>query len=83
MLQKGIVVVSRAGRDRGRLLVVVGAKDGRVLCADGKKRKLLSPKPKNISHISGIDAFIDLSSVKTDRDLRRQLALVAHTQNER
>ncbi len=47
----GKVVLSSAGRDKGKLFVVLGA-DGRyVYVADGKKRKMCAPKKKNIRHI--------------------------------
>lgn len=48
----GQVVVSRAGRDAGRPLVVVGiAGDRFVLVADGELRKVSNPKKKNVRHL--------------------------------
>ena len=47
----GMVVISSAGHDDGGWFVVTGA-DGRyVYIADGKERRLASPKKKNIKHI--------------------------------
>ena len=43
-LKTGTVVISKAGRDKGRALAVVGQADGYVLVADGKERPLSRPK---------------------------------------
>jgi len=51
-LQPGQVVCSTAGRDKGRLYVVVGILDSRyVTVADGELRKVENPKKKNIRHL--------------------------------
>lgn len=48
MLEYGEVVFSAAGHDKGSFYAVVGAgEDGSPLIADGKRRKLVSPKRKN------------------------------------
>ncbi len=45
MLRRGQVVLSLAGRDKDRLMAVLGeAPDGGVLVADGKERPLQRPK---------------------------------------
>lgn len=49
----GDVAVSTAGHDAGLLLVVVAGIDGKyVLVADGKHRKLIAPKKKQMQHLS-------------------------------
>ena len=51
----GSVVVSLAGHDAGLLLVIVAGIDDRyVLVADGKRRKLISPKKKKMQHLNVI-----------------------------
>jgi ribosomal protein L14E/L6E/L27E len=53
MLQLGQVVVSKAGRDQGRFMMIVGfAEDNTLLLADGSLRKLETPKRKNIKHVA-------------------------------
>lgn len=48
----GSVVLSKAGRDRGRYFVVVEKLDGQyVALADGDLRKLQNPKKKKIKHL--------------------------------
>ena len=48
----GMIVTSRAGRDKGRAFVVVGrAGDEQVLLVDGKLRLAAKPKRKKLKHI--------------------------------
>ena len=71
-IKAGSVVISSAGHDKGRLMLVVGADGGRGLGADGKERKLGSPKKKNIRHIRGTLSLIELEGL-TDKRLRQTL----------
>ncbi len=52
-LRSGAVVVSTAGRDRGRAFLVVGLGDeGRyALVVDGQLRRVAKPKKKNPRHL--------------------------------
>jgi len=52
MIEKGCVVISTAGRDRGKLFIVLDVTDENYcLIADGKLRRLQSPKKKKIKHL--------------------------------
>ena len=74
----GSVVLSSAGHDKGRLMLVVGADSGRILVADGKERKLRSPKKKNIKHVRGTLSSIELEGL-TDKRLRQTLGKLSAT----
>lgn len=50
----GNVVRSTAGRDKGRLYIVVAVAANRIMVADGQKRTLAAPKPKNPLHLQYI-----------------------------
>jgi len=69
---KGSVVRANAGRDCGGYFVVTDADDKYCFIADGKSRKLGSPKRKNIKHISLTDSMIDINDI-TDKKLRTLL----------
>ena len=71
-LLKGSVVMVEAGRDGGKFFAVVEADEKYCLIADGKSRKLVSPKRKNIKHIRVTDSMIDLNDI-TDKKLRNTL----------
>lgn len=66
---RGLIVCAIAGRDKGRFFAVLDADGTSVLLADGKTRKLESPKRKNIKHIRTTGAVIALTQI-TDRKLR-------------
>ena len=51
-MTQGQIVVVKRGRDKGSLMVVVDIDDGYLFLADGRRRKLLKPKKKNIKHVS-------------------------------
>ena len=71
--QVGDVVCSKAGRDEGTFLVVVGIEGGYPLLCDGKQRPLERPKRKNPLHLAGTSRHIDLQSMETNRALRLSL----------
>lgn len=48
------VVVSAAGRDRGKMFYVVGLEQEHVLLADGRGRSLEKPKRKKRKHIEKV-----------------------------
>ncbi len=53
MIEIGRVVISAAGRDKGLPFAVVATEgDNYVYLADGKFRKLGSPKKKKIKHVT-------------------------------
>lgn len=72
-LQVGNVVRSKAGRDKGTFLAVVGMEGGYPLLCDGKRRPLARPKRKNPLHLAGTKHCLDLRLMETDRALRRAL----------
>ena len=71
-LEKGTVVISRAGRDKGRLLAVVGTEGEFVLVADGKERPLARPKKKNPKHLARTNMRTETDGI-SDKALRRAL----------
>lgn len=68
----GMIVRSTAGRDKGRFMAVVSTEKGFVYLADGKERRLASPKKKNIRHISLTRTSVDTDGM-TDKGLRNFL----------
>lgn len=83
-IKTGGVILSLAGHDKGRLMLVVGAEGDKnsrfILVADGKERKLASPKKKNARHIRGTSYSIELEGL-TDKKLRQTLNSLAKPQS--
>ena len=70
-LKTGYVVISKAGRDKGYFMAVVGIDEEKdfVIVADGKERPLERPKRKNPKHLQKTDYTVDLEQM-TDKKLR-------------
>ncbi|MBQ7767240.1 MAG: KOW domain-containing RNA-binding protein [Lachnospiraceae bacterium] len=47
----GRYAISKAGRDAGKIYIIVGSENGTLLLADGVERKLANPKKKNSKHV--------------------------------
>ena len=80
-IQKSNIVRSDAGRDRGKLFVVLGVEGEFLLLADGKSRKVESPKRKKRRHVLFVASEQTRLSDKikgeekiTNSELRRTLA---------
>ena len=81
-LKRGQVVRSKAGRDQGSFMAVLGAEpqwavlaDGRGIpvCGECKGRPLERPKRKNIRHISPTLTVLPEEALATNRKLRAAL----------
>ncbi|ERM91002.1 KOW domain-containing RNA-binding protein [Caldanaerobacter subterraneus] len=80
-LQLGQIVRSKAGRDKGRIFVVVGKIDEQhVLIADGDLRKIEKPKKKKYKHLQRYNEVLNEVREKlkrgeslTNEEIRRLL----------
>lgn len=71
-IKEGSIVISAAGRDCGNAMAVISMQDSVVYVADGKERRLASPKKKNIKHVRATHSSIELAQL-TDKKLRQTL----------
>lgn len=69
---KGLVVKAIAGRDSGSFFAVVETDDKYCFIADGKSRKLSTPKRKSLKHLKLTEKYVDLNNI-TDKKLRNML----------
>ena len=81
LVEKGSVVRSMAGHDKGTLYLVLGAEKDRMLLCDGKRRKVESPKRKKAVHTADAGGFqhpvlekLRAGHPTTNREVRRALA---------
>ena len=74
MLERGRVVISLAGRDKGKLLAVMQEEKNRVLICDGKERPVDRPKSKNIRHVEYVGVSLTEAEMATNRMLKKALA---------
>ena len=80
-IEKSNIVRSGAGRDKGKLFVVLAVEGEYLLLADGKSRKVESPKRKKRRHVLFVSAEETRLAEKikseekiTNIELRRTLA---------
>ena len=80
-IAKSSIVRSDAGRDKGKLFIVMAVQGEYLLLADGKSRKVESPKRKKRKHVLFVAADENRVSQKiisdekvTNSELRRTLA---------
>ena len=81
-IAKSNIVRSDAGRDKGKLFVVLAAEGEYLLLADGKTRKVEKPKRKKRRHVLFVAADENRLTDKiksnekiTNSELRRTLAI--------
>ncbi len=61
----GQVVLSKAGRDAGKIFVITGLMDDNyVFISDGKSRRLETPKKKKLRHLVITDNVIEAIAQK-------------------
>lgn len=82
MPEIGQVVFATAGHDAGGAFVIVAIRDGACYIADGRRRKLESPKKKNPRHLQSTGKSLREEQYAANRRLRRALADAGHRDND-
>lgn len=72
-VERGRVVVSLNGRDKGRLLLVLNADEKYCTLCDGKRRPVATPKCKKILHVKPTEWIAHDKVFANDRSVRRFL----------
>ena len=72
--KRGTIVCSKAGRDKGYFMAVVGVALDTVFVCDGKERPVERPKKKNVKHIFLTDYLLADDQLKTNRSIRHALS---------
>ena len=87
-LSKADMIVSLAGRDKGQLFFVVDTDEQYVYLADGKGRRLESPKRKKRRHVRKLPLYPSRVAEKLrngdkvlNSELRGELAVFGQTFN--
>lgn len=72
--ERGTIVCSAAGRDRGTFMIVMSSDEKSVVVCDGRERPLERQKRKNIKHISLTKAKVGEEQMRTNRSIRHALS---------
>ena len=71
--KNGMVVRSLCGRDKDRLLCVLGTEKNRVLVCDGKERPIHRPKRKNPKHLAPTKKSLTAAQMRSNRAIKQAL----------
>lgn len=71
------VAYSKAGRDKGAFMAIVGQTPQGILLCDGKHRPLSRPKLKNPKHLAITNYELEGESLRSDKALRKALAILS------
>lgn len=78
-ISKWDIVRAEAGREKGKLFLVLAEEDNYLLLADGKTRTVEKPKRKKRRHVRFVDGMPDDRTKSSERitnsELRRILAI--------
>ena len=72
-ITKGCIVKSMSGHDSGRFYVVMSVDKGFCYIADGKERRLETPKKKNPKHLAPTLKVVDTDELTTNNKLKTLL----------
>lgn len=81
-MERGRIVCSKAGSDKGRFFAVVGIDGKSVLVCDGKRYKLSAAKRKNPKHLGVTSSLVSEEQLLTDKALRKALAVFRDSKEE-
>lgn len=71
--QKGLVVRSLSGHDKGGFFITLECDSKFAVICDGKRRTLEKPKKKNLIHLAVTNTVADEASMQTNRGIRKLL----------
>lgn len=73
----GTVIISKAGRDKGKFMVVTEVMSKKAVVIDGKERPIERPKLKNIKHIAYTRYKISQYDMAANSRIRKALNLLS------
>lgn len=73
-IQKGLVVKSQAGKDKGYFFVVVEVEGKYAMLCDGKIHPLSCPKKKNFKHLAVTNTILSCGEYDKNRMLKKSLS---------
>ena len=74
----GRVVISNAGRDKTKVMVIVKETENYLLVCDGKERPVERPKRKNPKHLKLTKLYLEAHQLETNRALRKALKVCGY-----
>lgn len=72
-IQRGLVVFSKAGHDKGNWFAVLSVEGNMACIADGRRRRLEKPKQKKIRHLAVTNTLLSEEALETNNALHKAL----------
>lgn len=73
-IERGSLVYSIAGRDKGSLFLVIKRDGDFIYLADGKLRRIENPKKKKLKHVNKTNTLLELDFENiSNSDIRKNL----------
>ncbi len=82
-LKVGAVVISKAGRDKGKPMAVLAVDGERVYLCDGKERPIERPKRKNVKHIAVTGSVVSSYDLEANGRLKKALFMLSENAQKR
>lgn len=73
--QRGQVVRSKAGHDKGDYQVIIAVELPYLILCDGKRRRLEKPKRKKAIHVGPANTVLHEDQMKTNRQIKKAIRL--------
>ena len=74
LIEKGNIVKSISGHDKGGFFICLDVKEKFALIVDGKSRKLEKPKKKNLKHLACTSDYVNVLELATNKKIRLVLS---------
>ncbi len=78
----GTIVISKAGRDKNRAMVIVKETENHLLVCDGKERPVERPKRKNPKHLKLTNISLTADQLETNPRLRKALKAAVYEEEK-
>lgn len=80
-IQRGMVVRSGAGHDKGGFFTILEIDGLYATICDGKRRSIDKPKKKKLKHLFVTNTVLPESALATNREIRKSLSLFNDKRN--
>lgn len=71
--QRGTIVRSKAGHDKGSFFSVLSVTEDMALITDGKSRTIDKPKRKKLKHLAFTNTVLSEQTMNDDHKIRQEL----------
>lgn len=79
-MKRGQIVFSKAGRDKGKAMVVLKIQNEYIFVTDGKEHPIERPKRKNPKHLEITESYLCEENFATNRAVKKSLIAIMNSE---